>query len=139
MKQVYQIFLLLLVITQYIGCGELDANRMTGRIRVVDPEGNPAQDPSILLNVSFTPMQSYHLYEGRPSRTEDLKPDAVGIFSCDVWASSVGLIEDTFNNGGWPVGSGFPNSTYWNHGHFSLIALPYTTKFYIYLIEKGDL
>lgn len=56
-------------------------------------------------------------------------------------------IEGRFNNGGWFTNQAYPNDeidndnedAFWDHGHFQTVALPYTVKFYYYLIQNGGL
>lgn len=55
-------------------------------------------------------------------------------------------IELTFNHGGWFTTERYLNDekiptedAFWDHGHFQTVALPYTVRFYNFLIQDGGL
>lgn len=89
MKRLHAILCISFIVVPFAGCGELDANKITGTISVMDQDGNRIENPEVLLRYTYTERQS--LSKGELAGSRFLEANKAGIYEFEIRAYSASI------------------------------------------------
>jgi len=89
MKRFFECLIHFLAVAPLTGCGEFDANKIIGKVSVMDQEGNRIEDPEVLLRFTYTERQ--YFANGELAGSKSLEKSSGGSYEFEVWAQSASV------------------------------------------------